>query len=221
VTQVAKKAKTSRGRVTHVIKCSQNANIILDLRTIFAICELIRYNVIMKAGNQLKPQDVLVLIKILTAYKNDSWRYSDLAKDLGMSQSEVHSAIKRAELAKLYDPLTKRPIRSHLGEYLISGVRFAFPAIPGKEAVGIPTAHSAPPLNKTIVSEKGDVYVWPSRSGKIKGLSIEPLYRAVPNACAKDRELHIFFALVDALRVGRAREVDLAKKLLQEKLATS
>lgn len=174
----------------------------------------------MNSGKQLKPQDLLVLLKILTAYRDKAWRYSDLAKDLQMSQSEVHSAIKRAEMAKLYDPLTKRPIRANLSEYLISGVRYSYPVVPGKISIGIATAHSAPPLNKAIVSEKGDSYVWPSRRGKTKGLCIEPLYSAVPNACAKDEELYKLFALVDAIRVGRAREVELAKKLLHEKLGT-
>lgn len=172
----------------------------------------------MKTGSHLKPQDILVLLKIWTTYKDKPWNYRNLAKDLQMSQSEVHSAIKRAELAKLFDPLTRRPIRAHLSEYLISGVRYGYPVVPGKESMGIPTAHSAPPLNKAIVAAKGDSFVWPSRSGKTKGFSIEPLYPAVPAACAKDDELHELFALVDALRVGRAREVDLAKKIIHEKL---
>ena len=172
----------------------------------------------MKAGNQLKPQDILVLLKIFTAYKARPWKYVDLAKDLKMSQSEVHSAIKRAELAKLYDPLTKRPVRSNLGEYLISGLRFAYPAVPGEKVAGLATAHSAPPLNKTFVSAKDDKYVWAFRSGKTKGLSIEPLYPAVPAACSEDKELYKFFALIDALRVGRTREIEMAKKIIKEKL---
>ncbi len=195
------------------------------MRIIFLFCEnysqyanFSRTVYYMKPGNQLKPQDILVLLKILTAYKDKPWKYADLAKDLKMSQSEVHSAIKRAELAKLYDPLTKRPVRSNLGEYLISGLRFAYPAVPGEPTTGLATAHSAPPLNKAFVSAKGDNYVWAFRSGKTKGLSIEPLYPAVPAACSDDEELHKLFALIDALRVGRTREVDLAKKIIREKL---
>jgi hypothetical protein len=163
----------------------------------------------------------LVLLKIWTAYRDKAWKYSILAKDLHMSQSEVHSAIKRAELAKLFDPLTRRPIRAHLSEFIISGIRYAYPTVPGKETIGIPTAHSAAPLNKAIVAAKGDSFVWPSKGGRARGLSIEPLYPAVPAACAKDEELHKLFALVDALRVGRAREVDLAKKIIQEKLGST
>ena len=199
---------------------SQLENIILYLRIIFAKCELVQYSRYMKSGNQLKPQDVLVLLKLITTYKDKPWRYSDLAKDLHMSQSEVHSAIKRAQLCQLYDPLTKRPIRSNLNEFLVSGLKYAFFVEPGKLSVGVPTAHSAPPLNKAIVSNKDDQYVWPSRLGKTKGIAIEPLYPAVPNACVDDEELYNLLALVDALRIGRAREKELAKKIIGEKLGT-
>lgn len=174
----------------------------------------------MEVGHQLKPQDILVLLKILTTYKAKPWRYSELAKELHMSQSEVHSAIKRAEQAKLFDPLTRRPIRGHLIDYIVSGIRYAYPALPGKEVVGTPTAHSAPPLNQAIISEKRDIYVWPVRTGKSRGYSIQPLYRSVPVACAKDEDLYRLFTLIDALRVGRTREVDLSKKLITEIIST-
>ena len=49
---------------------------------------------------QLKPQDVLVLLKL--AIRNDDvWSYPRIAAELGMSASEVHAAVKRAVLAKL------------------------------------------------------------------------------------------------------------------------
>lgn len=179
------------------------------------------YSRYMNAGNQLKPQDILVLLKLVTAYSDKAWRYSDLAKDLQMSQSEVHSAIKRAECCYLYDPLTKRPMRSNLYEFLVHGLKYVFFTAPGEITVGIPTAHSALPLNRTIVSNKNDQYVWQSRSGKTKGRAIEPLYPVVPSVCMKDEELYHLFALIDALRVGRAREKDLAKKLIGEKLGVA
>ncbi|NDC25454.1 MAG: hypothetical protein EB120_04625 [Proteobacteria bacterium] len=174
----------------------------------------------MKSGNRLKPQDVIVLLKLITGYKDKQWRYSDLAKDLQMSQSEVHSAIKRAHSSQLYEPLTKRPIRANLTEFLLSGLKYVFYSEPGKQSVGVPTAHSAPLLKKSIVSEKGDQYVWPSQLGKVKGLAIEPLHPGVPKACIKDKELYHLLTLLDALRVGRAREKEIAKKILAEKLGT-
>jgi hypothetical protein len=148
------------------------------------------------------------------------WGYASLAKALFMSLSEVHSAIKRAQFAELYDPLTKRPIRTNFSEFLLHGLRYAFPAQILKGTRGIPTAHAAPPLKGKIVSSDDDSYVWSSRLGKTKGKGIEPLYRSAPRAAAKDPALYELLALLDALRVGRSREKDLAKKILQERLAS-
>ncbi|MEW8571668.1 MAG: hypothetical protein AB2571_17810, partial [Candidatus Thiodiazotropha sp.] len=48
----------------------------------------------------LKPQDILVLLK-LVAQGDRAWSYNRLAVKLGMSPSEVHGAIKRAIAANL------------------------------------------------------------------------------------------------------------------------
>jgi len=104
---------------------------------------------------------------------------------------------------------------------LISGLRYIFPAQVGKASVGLPTAHSASPLKGKIISDSKDAYVWPSRMGKSKGLAVEPLYSAVPGACAQDSKLYEMFALIDALRLGRTREKELAKDLLTQRLATA
>ena len=73
---------------------------------------------------------------------------------------------------------------------------------------GIATAHSAPPLNNEIMSE--EQFVWPYAKGTVRGHSIIPLYPSVPEAALKDAKLYELLALVDALRVGRAREKELA-----------
>ena len=48
----------------------------------------------------LKPQDILVFLKLITV-GSKIWAYNKLAIELGMSSSEVHSAIKRALAASL------------------------------------------------------------------------------------------------------------------------
>jgi hypothetical protein len=44
----------------------------------------------------------------------------------------------------------------------------------------------------------------------VRGHSIIPLYPSVPEAALKDEKLHELLALTDALRVGRAREKEIA-----------
>ena len=48
----------------------------------------------------LKPQDVVVLLKVHLL--DGHWTYSELAKSLRMSSSEVHAALKRCEMSNLY-----------------------------------------------------------------------------------------------------------------------
>jgi len=47
---------------------------------------------------------------------------------------------------------------------------------------------------------------------------VQPLYSSVPGAAARDAELYALLAWVDALRIGRARERNLAAKELAERL---
>ena len=61
----------------------------------------------------------------------------------------------------------------------------------------------------------------PLSEGKVRGYQFSPLYRTVPKAVALDNAsnaLYEVLALVDAIRYGRARERELAVKLLTERL---
>jgi hypothetical protein len=49
-------------------------------------------------------------------------------------------------------------------------------------------------------------------------VAIDPLYKSMPEACLKDAKLYEALALVDALRIGRAREKNLAQDLLTQLL---
>lgn len=60
--------------------------------------------------------------------------------------------------------------------------------------------------------------MWPYGKGKVRGHSIVPLYLSVPEAALKDVKLYELLALVDALRVGRAREREIAIKELKLRL---
>ena len=163
----------------------------------------------MKAGSGLKPQDLVVLLKVLALGKKP-WRHLELAYELGMSQSEVSSALERARRLGLLDAAKKRVQKPALKEFLKYALKFMFPAEPGPLVRGLPTAHSAPPLSDKIVSKESDKYVWPYPEGSARGQAVEPLYPSVPEAAKKDPKLHQLLALVDALRVGRAREQALA-----------
>ncbi len=162
----------------------------------------------MKVQNQqLKPQDVLLLLKIVSDNKS-TWNQKPIADALGMSQSEVSEAVARCKYSGLLAPNGKTVMKLALMEFIQFGLRYVFPQQPGAVVRGVPTSHSASPLKEQIQSTED--YVWPYGKGTVRGHSIIPLYSSVPEAALKDQKLHELLALVDALRVGRAREKELA-----------
>lgn len=144
------------------------------------------------------------------------WKQLDLARELGLSQTEVSDSLNRSRLAGLIDTEKRRPMRRALAEFLLHGLRYVFPVEPGRIVRGMPTAHSAPPLSKVVASE--EKFVWPDEAGEMRGEAIEPLYPSVPQAARRDARLHELLALTDAIRVGRAREQKLAREELQRRL---
>ncbi|MDZ7878580.1 MAG: hypothetical protein U5L45_12955 [Saprospiraceae bacterium] len=165
----------------------------------------------------MKPQDIIILLK-LSLLETDDWTYATLSEDLQMSSSTIFAALQRSVESGLYHKNTKTVHRDALLEFLIHGFKYVFPASPGKLAKGIPTAHSANPLAQFIQSEK-DIYVWKSAFGTIRGQAIQPLYESVPQLVQKDVQLYELLSLIDALRVGKAREKDLAIQELTKRIA--
>jgi hypothetical protein len=156
---------------------------------------------------RLKPQDVVLLMKLLV--EAEPRRLVDIASELGISQSEVSMGLKRLQAAHLLDPGERTPYRRSAFEFLVYGLKYVFPATVGAIKRGIPTAHSAFPLANKIVTGQL-AYVWPHEDGEVRGESLLPLYPSVPDAALKDKRLHELLALVDAVRIGRAREQTMA-----------
>jgi len=163
-----------------------------------------------------KPQDVVVALKFLLTGAKES--YVELSKALGMSASEVHSAVGRLAKARLIDPETKEIHREALRNFLVHGVPYSFPVSLGELTRGIPTAWGAPAMSDQFGQSDQLPPVWPDPDGLVQGTSVRPLYPSVPQAARKDSELYALLALVDALRIGRARERNLAQKEISKRL---
>lgn len=147
------------------------------------------------------------------------WSYRSLAQDLFMSIGEVHNALDRATRAQLFDAEHRRPRAQALEEFLVHGIKYAFPAERGAITRGTPTAYAAPPLNEVIVSPENEhPPVWPDPEGSVRGYKLTPLYASVPKAARLDVSLYELLALVDAIRDGRARERSLAAVHLRNRL---
>lgn len=140
----------------------------------------------------------------------------DLSVELGISASEISESLNRSAIAGLIAKDKKRLMNMAILDFLEHGLRYVYPQQPGARVRGLPTAHAAAPLNQEIISN--EPYVWPYGEGTVRGESIEPLHPKLPEACLKDPFFYEFMALCDALRVGRARERNLAIDILKKKL---
>jgi len=159
----------------------------------------------------LKSQDILVLLKL--AAIPSSWTFDSIAHELGLSPSSVHRSLSRAQAAGLYDPRRRKIRAKALFEFLVHGLKYVFPASWDGEARGFRTAWAAAPLSAEIVSS-GSPPVWPDAYGDSWGVALEPLHPSAPGAARADGKLAELLALVDALRIGGARERNLARREL-------
>lgn len=167
----------------------------------------------------LLPLDVVVLVKLLT-YSRQRPSLAQMAVDLTLSASQVHAALNRLAVPRLVfkDARDSRPNARAAEEFLVHGVKYMFPAVRGSVARGMLTSYAAPPLSRHISRGSDLPPVWPSATGHDRGVSLEPLHKAVPLAAQADTYFYEMLALLDALRDGRAREKNLAEREIMERV---
>lgn len=180
----------------------------------------------------LKPQDIVLLLKILStmALSNnakETLSQNRLAVLLCMSSSEVNAGIKRLVASGLLSPIitddTKKdivykPNKKACEECLIYGVKYFFPVQLGAYTRGIATSYAAPILKEHIILGDEPIPVWPHGEGDKRGLTLDPLYSSVPKSITQfpDQLFYDLLVLVDVIRSGRARERNIAIKLLKD-----
>jgi hypothetical protein len=181
----------------------------------------------------IKPQDVAVLLQLLLLDAPEASAGADEARETRtppplthiaagtlLSVSEVHYALRRLAEARLLRAGERQVNRHAMEEFLIHGVKYAFPPVRGGMARGIPTAYAAPPLcDLFMASDDGDIPVWPHASGTMRGSGFSPLYPAAPAAALADPKFYELLALIDAIRGdARARERAAAAEILRVRI---
>lgn len=166
----------------------------------------------------MKPQDIVLALKI--ALTSDQLTVKELSESLFLSQGEVINGFKRLQASGLLlkDRFSRQIIRANLVEFITHGLKYVFPGALGAPARGMMTAWGHPRIADSITSQS--VPVWTTLDGKTYGPSLKPLYKEVPKICSQDLVLYEIFALIDCLRIGRAREISLARKRIAEMLAS-
>src|ERR1700722_18403524 len=95
----------------------------------------------------LKPQDVVVLIKLLE-FGEKRPPYAQIAKERFLSASEIHASVQRAKRSYLLSgpERLETPNKSALEEFFIHGLKYSFPPQRGELTRGVPTSIGAEPL---------------------------------------------------------------------------
>jgi hypothetical protein len=168
----------------------------------------------------LKPQDVVVCLKI--HLRTGTKTIQNLSQELFISAGEVHGALKRAEASRLLiaESRNQRVIPAAFTEFIIHGLKYAFPALTGPAVRGMPTGITAvPEFNSQFAPTDALPYVWPHPEGRMTGIGLAPLFHSVPKAAAADKKMYKALALIDAIREGAAREREFATRELRVMLA--
>ena len=164
----------------------------------------------------IKGQDIVVLAALMDK-KAQGLSYAGLADAVCLSVAETHAAVKRLQEATLLNG-ERSPVRRNVSEFLVHGIRYAFPMrASGRLAKGMPTAYAAPVAADEFATS-GMVPVWTGSRGDVKGQAFDPLYPTAPEAAAGDEALYGRLALIDMLRGGRIRERRFAEKKIGEML---
>ena len=178
----------------------------------------------MKKHSGMRPQDILVLLTIpaisIGEIAGRKFMFippnnKQIAELLEISQSEVSESLARSAYAGLIsNPKLKEINKLALLDFIKCGLKYVFPVHPTGIGRGVPTAHSASPLQDEIISE--ETFVWELAEGTTRGLLIEPLYHTVPAVSLKNEKLYEVFALLDGIRTGKSRVAEISFQLLKE-----
>ncbi|MBS1766622.1 MAG: hypothetical protein JST05_04350 [Acidobacteria bacterium] len=168
----------------------------------------------------LDSKDFLVLLQLAVASSDQMRSYAILAASLAMSPSQVHASVKRLQQAKLLvgDGLKGKVNRDALQDLTIHGAKWIFPPVFGRPTRGIPTGAASPRFASNLIPSKQmeDIWVWPSPEGKVRGISLEPIYPSVIQAVGAQPRLHEALVHFDALRAGKVREREVAERYFKE-----
>ncbi len=158
----------------------------------------------------MAPEELLILLKLAAARDADA-TVRELERELQIPKSSVFESLRRLEALGLlkHDAGGRRIDRLGLRDLLVHGARWVAPAKIGEAELGIPTAHSAPPLVDKLRGDD-DPLVIPMAHGPMRGRAVPPLHKNAAYAAQRDPRLYRLLALCDAFRIGRARDREVA-----------
>ena len=164
----------------------------------------------------LRPPDIVVLLGLLRQ-GDEAWTVRSLAERLHMPLAAVQRSLARLGETPAFDAAIRSASAGASDELIAHALPFVAPASLGASVRGIPTAWGVAPLADEVTAVD-EAPVWPDRRGTARGPALAPLHACALALAREDPEMYEALALVDALRVGRARERKLALGHLRARL---
>ena len=164
----------------------------------------------------LKPQDTLIALKTWAdSQRGLHWPLRESALYIGISASEFSKGLKRLEASSLLvarnDQRFVEP--NALLEWLCYGVRYAYPAQSSGFGRGMPTSWNCEYLVSEMVSPT-PAMIWQQPGGEVEGVIIEPIHASAPFAASQNELMYQALAVIDAIRLGKPRELAIARDIL-------
>lgn len=167
----------------------------------------------------MRPGDLLPLLGLLRHAADPAWTVRSLADELHLPPAAVQRSLARLGETPAYDPARRRVDRSATEALLRHALPFVAPVRLGGPTRGVPTAWAAPPLSDRFGAVDELSPVWPSSTGEVRGLAVEPVHPAAVEVARADPRMYELLALLDGIRLGDARMRGVAQRLLHERLA--
>lgn len=137
-----------------------------------------------------------------------------LSQELGISPAEMSGVVLRCKSLGLLNPdftVQQQPFF----KLLDNGLRYFLPAFAGKDSLGVPTAWGNPIIANQLRGPSTRIPVWSADTGEVHGPAVTPLFRSVPYIIIQNAKLYAALAAVDLLRLGGARETEVALEVLR------
>lgn len=148
-------------------------------------------------------------------------KYADLAAHMNVPASAVHTAVKRLIDARLMTSGTEgrpRILVEQTIEFICFGASYVFPAKIGPVSLGLPTGAHASPMSEVLNVSEDMKLVWASPAGSFRGESISPIHHKLPDLALQDESIYRLGVIVDSIRVGGAREKNIARDLVKSEI---
>jgi hypothetical protein len=158
---------------------------------------------------------VVALTAARTEARQGAWKPADVQRALDLPWSTLDRSLDRLRRAAI---LRGGHVSRIALASLLPALRYLFPLevdVTHTE-VGVPTSYASAAFEGRIRYTVPEV--WPDATGSVAGHPVVPLHPGLPNVARRHPDLGAVFALVDAVRGGRVREVHLAIEKLRELL---